>query len=133
MNLLKYFVSRLFSRALNPVHTQKMAFEKIFKDLGAYKYEMDGFTFTYNKTVKKINWEDITQINVFKTDRFTEDRIEMEIIYGADILTTTEDIPGWFQFVIKLKEVFPTIPKDWDINIIKPPFAENYTTIYRKQ
>ena len=69
---------------------------------------------------------------VYKVDQFTIDRIDMEIVYGDKAFTISEELPGWYQFVLKTKEIFDTIPKDWDITIIKPAFATNFATIYDK-
>jgi hypothetical protein len=102
------------------------------KDLGLFTYTDTGFTFTSGKFTKTLNWSDITQINVYKSDLYTTDRIDMEIVYGGWGLTIHEELPGWYQFVIKTKEVFPSIPKDWDWEIVQPPFASNFRTIYSK-
>ena len=56
----------------------------------------------------------------------------MEIVYGHKSFTISEELPGWYQFILKTKEIFPTIPKDWDIQIIQPAFATNYATIYER-
>jgi len=101
-------------------------------ELGVFKYEDDGFTIEYESLNKKIRWGDITELNVYKADLLTIDRIEMEIVYGEKALIISEDFPGWYQFVLKTKSVFPSIPKDWDLNIIQPAFATNWRNIYRK-
>lgn len=56
----------------------------------------------------------------------------MEIVFGENAITINEETLGWFQLVLKLKEVFNSIPKNWDIKITQPAFATNYTTIYSK-
>lgn len=56
----------------------------------------------------------------------------MEIVRGEKYFVISEELPGWFQFVKKTKEIFPIIPKDWDLNIIHPAFQTNFTTIYSK-
>lgn len=101
-------------------------------ELGVFAYTDLGFTITHPEIIKTLSWSDINQINVYKTDLVTTDRIDMEIVYGKWSLTIHEELPGWYQFVIKTKEIFPTIPKDWDWEIVQPPFASNYRTIYTK-
>ena len=108
-------------------------FDEIYNDLGAFEYDESGFTLCYEGFTKRLSWIDITQLNVYKVDQFTIDRIDMEIVYGSKAFTISEDIPGWYQFILKTKEIFVTIPKDWDITIIKPAFATNFVTIYDKQ
>ena len=56
----------------------------------------------------------------------------MRIVHGNTFFTISEELPGWYQFVIKTKEIFRDIPKDWDLKIPFPPFETNYTVIYKK-
>jgi hypothetical protein len=81
---------------------------------------------------KEIAWNEITQINIFKKDFLTTDRIELEIVYDDKSLTINEDVEGWDLFITKAKEMFATMPKDWDTIIINPPFETNFRTIYSK-
>lgn len=113
-------------------YNSRKSFDEMYNDLGAFRYDTEGFTISYEDFSKSLKWDDITQLNAFKKDQFTIDRIEMEIVYGDKCFTISEDLPGWYQFVLKTKEIYPTIPKDWDINIIQPAFATNFTTIYDK-
>lgn len=108
------------------------SFKEIENDLGAFQYDEHGFTITYEDFTKRLEWSDITQLNVYKVDQMTIDRIDMEIVYGDKCFSISEELPGWYQFVLKTKEVFPAIPKDWEVAIIYPAFATNYRTIYDK-
>jgi hypothetical protein len=108
-------------------------FDEIFRELGVFKYDDSGFTIEYEDFAKRLKWIEITQINAYKTDLYTTDRVDMEIVYSDRCFTISEELPGWYQFVIKLKEVFPDIPNDWDTEIIYPAFAANYRTIYERQ
>ena len=56
----------------------------------------------------------------------------MQIVYGEKFMEISEEIPGWYQFVERTKEKFPSIPKQWDFEIIQAPFKTNYKTIYKK-
>src|SRR6478672_4135025 len=123
------WISQLFKKTLPKGHNTNSnsgkSFEEQYDEMGAFEYDTDGFTITYEDFTKRIKWCDITQLNVFKVDQMTIDRIDMEIVCGNKAFTISEELPGWYQFVLKTKEVFPTIPKDWDINIIQPAFATN--------
>jgi hypothetical protein len=116
----------------NTKHHSTKTFEELYSDLGVFQYSHDGFSITYDKFQKQFKWDEIIQINVFKRDQLTVDLIEMEIVSIKSSFTISEDLPGWYQFILKTKEVFPSIPKDWDITIIQKPFHTNFTTIYRK-
>ena len=95
-------------------------------------YNDDGFSIRYEDFFAKIKWDEIIELNVYKKDQITIDRIEMEIVYGEKAITISEDLPGWYQFVIKTKSIFQTIPHDWDMAIIHPAFATNWRNIYTK-
>lgn len=112
--------------------TSGKTFDEKLNDIGFFQYDDEGFTINYEDFSKQLKWDEITEINVYKADLMTIDRIEMEIVYNDKMFIISEDLPGWYQFVIKTKSIFPTIPKDWDMEIVQPPFATNYRTIYSK-
>lgn len=132
MNWLKNIFTKTIPKKHETNNNSGKLFDDMYQDLGAFQYDEKGFIISYEDFTKRINWADITQLNVFKVDLMTIDRIDMEIVYGDNAFTISEELPGWYQFVLKTKEIFPTIPKDWDITIIQPAFATNYRTIYDK-
>ena len=111
----------------------KKTFVELHDEFGAFEYSEQVFTLRYRNFEKQVEWEDITQFNVYKVDLMTTDRIDMELICGESRFAINEEIPGWQQFIIKTKEVFPMIPKEWDVDIMFPAFATNYRTIYQKE
>jgi hypothetical protein len=121
---------------LRPINTKKneskKSFDEIYADLGLFEYSEDGFKITTQDFSKDIKWTEIHQINAYKKDVYAYDLIVMEIVCGENSLTINEETLGWFQLVLKLKEVFDSIPKDWDMKITQPPFKTNFTTIYNK-
>src|SRR5688572_3807317 len=100
--------------------------EEKFNEFGVFQYYEDGFSIQYDDFYKMLLWNGITEINVYKADLMTFDRIEMEIVYGEKVLIISEDLSGWYQFVLKTKVVFPSIPENWDWEIVHPPFATNW-------
>ena len=131
----KNIISKLFLRKSNVQSgdlSSDKSFEEKFNELGIFEYHQDGFTINFKKISKRLNWTDITQLNAYKSDLLTIDRIDLEIVYGDKHITISEDIPGWYQFVLKTKEIFNSIRKDWDIEIMQPPFATNWRIIYQK-
>jgi len=128
------WLTKILSRAFPKPHLTNSnsgkTFEEIENDLGVFRYDELGFSIAYEDFTKRLEWADITQLNVYKVDQMTIDRIDMEIVYGDKSFSISEELPGWYQFVLKTKEVFPTIPIDWELAIIHPAFATNYRTIY---
>ncbi|HEX9514132.1 MAG TPA: hypothetical protein VF939_26755 [Puia sp.] len=129
--LSKIFPNLAQKRHLTNSNSGKTS-EEIYNDLGAFQYDEEGFTIIYEDFAKHLKWIDITQINVYKVDLMTVDRIDMEIVYGDKLFSISEELPGWYRFILKIKEVFQTIPQDWELTIMFPAFATNYRTIYDK-
>ena len=132
MNWLKNIFTKTAQKRHETNSNSGKCFDDMYQDLGAFQYDKEGFIISYEDFTKRINWVDITQLNVFKIDQMTIDRIDLEIVYGDKCFTISEELPGWYQFVLRTKEIFPTIPTDWDITIILPAFETNYRTIYEK-
>lgn len=107
-------------------------FDEMYNDIGVFTYHDDGFTIVYGNLNKTLKWDDITQVNVYKVDLMTIDEVEMEIVYGDWCFTINEEVPGWYQFILKLKESFPEIPADWETEVMFPAFAINYRTIFNR-
>jgi hypothetical protein len=102
-------------------------------DLGAFQYSEDGFTLTYEDYTKTLKWDDITELNVYITNPgIPHEETTIEIVFGDKQITITEALPGWYQFVSRTKNIFPTIPKDWDTAINTDDGQTNYRTIYRR-
>lgn len=119
INLLKR-ISRKYSKKV----------VKVSVDYGAFTYYAGGVTIYHNRSSLNLSWNTVCQINVFKTDLITVDRIEMEIICSDKVIFVNEDFPGFDQFIIKTKAIFPSIPNDWDTSIVKPGFERSFKTIY---
>lgn len=133
MNWIRKILSEFARNSFFKKSTAGKVTDIQYNDTGAFNYHEKGFTIDYQNFFKRLDWDDITQLNVFKVDLLTTDRIDMEIVYSDKAFTINEEVPGWNQFVLKTKEVFPSIPKGWDIKIVQPPFAENFMTIYTKE
>jgi hypothetical protein len=44
----------------------------------------------------------------------------------------TESTKGWFQFIEKTKEQFPSISKTWEMEIANPAFERKETELYNR-
>ena len=133
MNWIRKILSEFTRNSFFKKSTAGKLIDIQYNETGAFKYHEKGFTIHFQSFFIELDWDNITQLNVFKVDLFTTDRIDMEIVYSDKAFTINEELPGWNQFVLKTKEVFPSIPKDWDVKIVQPPFAENFMTIYTKE
>jgi hypothetical protein len=103
------------------------------EDLGKFNYEADGFTYEFESGVEKVNWSDILHIDAYKINRGTYEELCLEIFWLYNKWTISEETPGWYQFLNKIKEAFPSIPANWDGTIAQPPFATNHTVLYQRK
>ena len=126
------FFSKLFKSKSSEKLEPTKSFEEIYSDLGMFEYFDDGFKLTNEDFTRIIKWSEIDSINAYKKDLLAYDIVIMEIVCGENTLLINEESPGWFQLVLRLKEIFKEIPKDWDTEIIQPAFKENYTVIYKR-
>lgn len=131
-SIVQWFRQAIGSQGENNLTSGK-TFEEQQNDLGVFKYDENGFTICYLNYTKTHKWTDITEINAYKKDLVTIDTIAMQIVFGDKQIEITEELPGWYQFVARTKIAFPSIPKDWDMEIVHPPFATNYTKLYSKE
>jgi hypothetical protein len=92
----------------------------------------EGVTIKGKKFRSRIKWIEITELNVYKKDFATFDRVELDIVYGDKRLTVNEDVKGWTEFVRKTKQVFPTMSENWETEVVHHPFVTNLTTIYQR-
>jgi len=109
-------------------------FKHLYNTKGLFEYDDTGFQFFNNGQLSKVKWESITQMVGFKIDLLTIDEICLHIeIQKSENLEISESTKGWFQFLKKIKEQFPSINKTWEIDIANPAFERNETVIYQKK
>lgn len=115
-----------------PEEVIKINFHQIENKSEKSPLENDGFILKFTNRHEKIKWVDIERLVAYKADLMTVDEIRIDVIYTNRQITITEDTPGWDQFIIKTKSIFPNIKEDWDIKIIQPAFAANLTVLYER-
>ena len=133
MGFFKNIFSKLKQKLPVTNFDQNKSHKEIYDDLGAFTYEKESFILKYEDYSREIRWDEIETINVYKKDQIVYDRIDMEIYFLDKMIKISEDLPSWYQFVEKSKKELPKLDENWDFDIIQPPFAVNYTTIYQKK
>ena len=134
MQLFKKIIHKLFFPKPNYNNnlTTPKSFDEKYNEPGVFQYYKDGFSVQYDDFYERLLWNEITELNVYKADLGTTDRIEMDIVCGEKGFIISEDLPGWYQFVLKTKLIYPAIPGDWEDEIVHPAFATNWRNIYKK-
>lgn len=110
----------------------KEIFDKKNNAFGDFNYEDDGFIIQFKSKQQKIKWDEIERLIAYKKDLLTVDVVCLKIFYNNCQTTITEEIPGWHQFVEKLRFVFPNIPDNWYSEIVQPAFVTNLTILYQR-
>jgi len=126
-------LTRLFNRVYREPEKeiQQKDFELRYQNPGVFEYEKDGFNFTGSNQPFFVRWADIEAIFVYKRDLFTYDELNMEIFLTDEYrIRITEETDGWYQFIVKLKEVFPAIDKEFEVKLMFPAFETNLSLIY---
>jgi hypothetical protein len=138
MTILKY-IRNLFSAngnvdAHSPISKEdKRKFTARFNDVGQFTYTDDGCIVQLNTEQEEIKWADIERLVAYKRDFYTSDEICLDIVFNNCQITISEETPGWYQFVERIKLVYPEISQNWDTEIVHPPFATNLTVLYQRK
>ena len=91
-----------------------------------------GLTISVKKQESRIEWGEVKSLVAFKVNKLTYDSICLQIDYGQNIsIVALEETEGWESLVKGVKANFPSVNSTWDIDIIQPPFAENFTVLYK--
>jgi hypothetical protein len=108
-------------------------FLNLYEQAGLFSYEVEGFTVELADGPRKYLYADVVAIIAFKVDRSSYDEIRLELFFDDYGLRITEDVPGWYQFVLRIKAAFPSIPRDWDLRMPFPPGDMDLVVLYRRE
>lgn len=111
----------------------KKDFEELHADNGPFSFTDKGFFLHSKEEDRFIEWNQIQKLSGFKRDYFTTDSICLLIEFDPDLhIELSEEHAGWYQFIKHLQEAFPSIKKNWDIEISTPAFETNWTVLYER-
>lgn len=112
--------------------TDTRSFSILYEQSGIFSYGKDAFAVLSPTGHKKYLYAEIEVIVAFKVKGRQGDELRVEVIFGDCAIRISQDAPGWHQFVVKTKEVFPTIPDQWDLEMLIPSFAIDLMVLYKK-
>lgn len=131
------FVVYVVNRTSQSKHTpairqkEKETFEKVYDNDGIFLYKENGFDIRLKDEATSVDWNDIDTIFAYKADLMTYDQLVMEVILkNAFSFRITEETEGWYQFIKKIKEVFPAVKQDFEMDLMFPAFATNLMIVY---
>lgn len=100
---------------------------------GNFKFDDIGFKVISLESEEYVEWDKIDKLIAFKIDLLTFDEIRLQIHLESErIIEFGEEIPGWSEFVLRLRNQFVEIDSSWETNISKPAFERKETIIYKK-
>ena len=134
--LLKYFNpnSRFLPKQKdNYKRLSEEEFMELYNSNGIFSYNLKGFELPINEKPIKIDWNEINKLTAYKTDLLTTDEICLFVqAEKGKQFEITESTKGWFQFIEKTKEQFPSISKTWEIEIANPAFERKESELYNR-
>jgi len=111
----------------------RLRWEQLQNDIGAFDYDEGGFSYPFESGSSVVQWAEVDRIVGYKLDLFTTDEICLELHVGDRVIRFSESTRGWYQFMKRLKVIFPGIPNGWDWDVVKRPFASNYTVLFERE
>ncbi len=109
-------------------------------DSGVFTYDATGFSYMqYPKSEAiRCNWTDVESLfgyNIsYYDDRYTVDEVNLDIFTSNyEPISIMQSTRGWHQFINRLSENIPTVPRRWAEKIAGPPFGKNLTLLYDKR
>ena len=78
-------------------------------------------------------WDEVNEIVAFKRDLGTIDDIRLGFRVSGLWHDVSESDDGFLQLTDAMQEAFPTIPADWCLEVMTPPFETCETTLWRRE
>lgn len=127
-----FYKKRYVSRNSNEAQEiRKRKSLELINGLGVFEYDNYGFSIIIYNKEEYIAWDEIQKLVAFKIDLLTYDEIRLQIhLENGAVFEFGEEIPGWFQFLVRSKEQFPSINPLWEVDISSPAFEKKETVIY---
>lgn len=99
----------------------------------AFNYSPDGFSLNIKGTNRFYRWHDIEETKAYKRDLITIDHLCLDISFEKVVLSISEDLPGWPEFINRMEIMLTGVLSEWERQVIATPFANNETIIYKRQ
>ena len=80
---------------------------------------------------QRVNWSQINSVSAFKRDMVTFDDVWFQLETDQGTITICEEQPGFDKWEPLLCKAIPTVAT-WRDSIMQPPFAENFSILYRR-
>lgn len=77
-------------------------------------------------------WSEVRRIDTYKVDLFTSDQICLAFRTDAGWIELNEEQPGWTSVCAEMMRAFPSIPKGWLDEVMRPAFATKQRTLYER-
>ena len=80
---------------------------------------------------RKVRWSEITSVAAFKRDMVSFDDVWFQLGTVQGTIMICEEQPGFARWEACLCTAIPAVA-NWRESVIQPPFAENFTLLYRR-
>ena len=96
----------------------------------------DGFLAIWlDEHVEEQKWSEVERIITYKVDCYTHDMIWLAFERRGydEAIQIPEEAEGFADLMAALGKAFPEIDPQWYFTVMQPPFAENFTVLYRRR
>lgn len=98
---------------------------------GAFVFSETVFRLTPPHGTGQYDWADLQSAFGFKLDLLTLDEICLDLFFAnGSSLRVTESLPGWPALLRHMSAHFPSIPPEWEWDVMQPPYATNLTLLF---
>ena len=85
----------------------------------------------FTSGVRRVDWSQINSVAAFKRDMVTVDDVWFQLETEQGTIMICEEQPGFDQWESLLCTAIPALAT-WRSSVIQPPFAENFSILYRR-
>ena len=98
---------------------------------GVFDFGETGFRLLPPYGTGQYDWADLQSAFGFKLDLLTIDEICLDLFFAnGSSLRLTESLPSWPVLLRHLSTHFPSIPPEWEWDVMQPPFATKMTLLF---
>ena len=85
----------------------------------------------FTSGVRRVDWSQINSVAAFKRDMATVDDVWFQLETEQGTIMICEEQPGFDRWESLLCNAIPAVAA-WRSSVIQPPFAENFSILYRR-
>lgn len=108
-------------------------FAPAHRQLAFSRDDLTLFSAKSGRDLWRVRWSQLEEIVAYKVDAITVDHLCLAFRQRGETAfhVTDEETPGWNSLLEELGNRFGAFQETWLTNVAFPPFAENWTVVWR--